>query len=60
LRSLAKHRHAYLGDAEIGEDEAAETRRTPDEEHFRLKTRRTGRNIDEVGRWTGIRYHQVG
>ena len=38
-----------LGNAEVGEDKAAETCATPDEEHLRLEASRSGLLVDKVG-----------
>jgi hypothetical protein len=38
-----------LMNAEVGENDAAETCAPPDEKYFQLKTSRAGSNIDKIG-----------
>ena len=52
--TISQCRHActrvtYLGHAEVGEDEASQTCRTPDEEDFDLQTGATRLSVDQVG-----------
>ena len=47
---LLEGQPASLGDAEVREDDAAEARRAPDEEHLRLEVRVPGSGVDHVRR----------
>ena len=43
-------KQTHLGNAEVGEDDAAQARRAPDEEHLGLEASVTRTGVDEVGR----------
>jgi hypothetical protein len=52
LIDLFKRQALGFRDAEIGEDETAETRRSPDEKHFDSESSIPGSGLDQV--WGGI------